>query len=149
MELKLEDAVSLRRIALVACAALILSAAFAAPPDGKCPPPPGFMMFTPEQRLMMFADMQKQAETGAVDVQVLRQMQRDKMHAMTDEQRKAFADDLTKRWNALSPAEQAKLKADSDKWRAAHPRPEGAGPGPGPGGHHGDHPDCPPPPPAH
>jgi hypothetical protein len=54
---------------------------------------------------------------------------------MSQDQRKAYAADLTKRWNALSGAEQMKLKADALKWRAEHPRPEGQGKGKG-------RPDC-------
>lgn len=127
----------IRRFAFALCAALSLSAAaFAADaPNAQCPPRPGMAMFTPEQRLMMFADMQSQADTGAVDVAVLRQMQRDKMRAMTDDQRKAYADGLAKRWAALTPDRQAQIKADAEKWRAEHPRPEGMGRGP--------RPDCP------
>jgi hypothetical protein len=97
-------------------------------------------MFTPEQRLVMFADLKAQSDSGAVDPQILRQMQRDKLEAMTDAQRAAFAADLSKRWTALSPAAQKQLEADAKTWRDAHPRPEGAHPEGRPeGGHH----DCP------
>ena len=119
----------LRRFAFALCAVLPLAAAAMAAPsaDGKCPPRAGMGMFTPEQRLMMFADLKAQVDSGAVDMRILRQMQRDKLKAMSDDQRKAYADGLTKRWNALAPAAQEKLKADAKAWRDAHPRPEGAG----------------------
>ena len=93
-------------------------------------------MLAPEQRLMMFADLQKQAESGAVDVEMLRQMQRDKLRKMSADQRQAYFADLTKRWNALPPAEQKSLKTAAEKWRAEHPRPDGM---------HGGRPGCPPP----
>ena len=130
----------LRRFAFALCALLPLTvAAVAAPPaDGKCPPRPEMGMFTPEQRLMMFADLKAQADSGAVDMRILRQMQRDKLKAMSEAQRTAYFADLTKRWTALAPADQAKLKADAEKWRTDHPHPEG-----GPDGGHRDH-DCPP-----
>lgn len=124
----------IRRFAFALLAAVSLTAAAGAQPAGdpKCPPPrPRFDMVTPEQRLIMQADFKAQADAGA-DIEVLRQMRRDKLKAMTPEQREAYLAGLTKRWNALSPAEQAKLKADSEAWRAAHPRPP-------------RNPDCPPP----
>lgn len=116
------------RFLLAVAAVLSLSAAQAAEPGpgDKCPPRPGFALISPEQRLMMFADMKEQAETGAVDIQVLRQMQREKMRAMSDDQRKAYFADLTKRWAALTPAKQKELKTEAAKWRAEHPRPDGA-----------------------
>ena len=115
----------------ICTAATLAAAAFAAGPSPQqCPPHPG-MMFTPEQRLMMMADIKVQADAGAIDPQVARQMQRDKLKAMTPEQRQAYADGLTKRWNALPPAEQKKMKDEGEKWRSSHPHPEG------------DHPNCP------
>lgn len=124
-----------RSAVFAVCAVLSLTAAsVAADPAAKCPPHPG--MFSPEQRLMMFADIKAEADSGAVDPQVLRQMQRDKLKAMTEAQRAAFAADLTKRWAALSPAAQKQLEADAKTWRDAHPHPEGAHP-------EGGHPDCP------
>lgn len=127
-----------RSLLFALCAAVSLSAAaVAAEPNDKCPPRPGFAMISPEQRLMMFADMKAQADAGAVDMQVLRQMQREKFRSMSEDQRKAYFAGLTKRWNALPPAKQKELKAEAEKWRAEHPRPEG-----GFAGHH--RPDCPP-----
>jgi hypothetical protein len=117
------------------CAAVALIAAAAAEPAANCPPRPGFAMLSQEQRLMMFADIKAQADAGAVDMDVLRQMQREKFRAMSEDQRKAYFADLAKRWNALPAADKAKLKAEALKWRAEHPRPEGAG-------HR--RPDCPP-----
>lgn len=129
-----------RRVTLALCAFTAFGAAALAgdpPPNPQCPPRAGFALFTPEVRLMMLADLKTQAEQSAVDIDTLRQMQRDKLRAMSEDQRKAFAADLTKRWNALSVLEQTKLKAEGLKWRAEHPRPEGQGRGPGMG-----RPDC-------
>jgi hypothetical protein len=130
----------LRSVLIAACAALMFgSAAVAAPPaDAQCPPRQGAGLVTPEQRLMMFSDMKQQADSGAVDVEVLRQMQRDRMRAMTPQQRQAYFTGLTTRWNALPAAEQQRIKLEAQAWRTAHPRPEGAP--------RGDHPRCPPPP---
>jgi hypothetical protein len=126
---------ALRSFCFGLCAAVALTAAAAAEPAGKCPPRPGFAMLSQEQRLMMFADIKAQADAGAVDMDVLRQMQREKFRAMSEDRRKAYFADLVKRWNALPAADKAKLKAEALKWRAEHPRPEG-----GFGGHH--RPDC-------
>jgi hypothetical protein len=57
-------------------------------------------------------------------MQILRKMQRDKLKAMTAEQRTAYIADLTKRWTALPPADKLKLKAAALQWRADHPRPD-------------------------
>lgn len=108
------------------CAAIALSAAaVAAEPAANCPPRPGFALLSQEQRLMMFADLKAQADAGAVDMDVLRQMQREKFRAMSEDQRKAYFEGLTKRWAALPAGDKAKLKAEALKWRAEHPRPEG------------------------
>lgn len=116
-----------RLILAAAAVALFSTGAFAADTTPQCPPRPGFALFTPEVRMMMLADLKAQAEAGAVDIDMLRQMQRDKLKAMSEDQRKAYADGLTKRWNALTPAQQMQMKADALKWRAEHPRPEGQG----------------------
>jgi len=118
----------LRRFAFALCAVLPLTAAVMAAPDGQCPPRAGAGMFSPEQRLMMFADLKAQADSSAVDMGILRKMQRDKLKAMSDAQRQTYLADLTKRWAALAPADRDKLKAAALQWRADHPRPEGACP---------------------
>lgn len=126
----------IRRAALALCAVLCFSGAALAAPDAHCPPMhPGMMPLSPEQRLMMFYDMKQQADSGAVDIQALRQMQRDRLRAMSEAQRQAYFTGLTTRWNALPAAEQQRIKQEAEAWRAAHPRPEG-----GPEGAH-----CPPP----
>lgn len=127
-----------RQFLAAAAILLTLSAAVAAPGgDPRCAPRGGAGLFPPEARLMMFADMQEQAASGAVDVDTLRQMQRDKLRAMNGDQRKAYVDKLVARFKALPAAEQKKLKTEADAWRASHPRPEG--------GWRGDRSDCPPP----
>jgi Spy/CpxP family protein refolding chaperone len=123
-----------RSLIVAFCTALSLTAAAAAAdPADKCPPRPGFGMLSQEQRLMMFADLKAQADASAVDIEVLRPMQREKFRAMSEEQRKAYFADLTKRWNALPAGDKLKLKAEALQWRAQHPRPETR------------RPDCPPP----
>jgi Spy/CpxP family protein refolding chaperone len=118
--------VPIRSLLLAFCAAVSLTtAAVAADPVDKCPPRPGFAMLSQEQRLMMFADLKAQAEASAVDIEVLRPMQREKFRAMSEDQRKAYFADLTKRWNALPAGDKLKLKAEALQWRAEHPRPEG------------------------
>ena len=73
-------------------------------------------MFTPEERMMLFADMSK-ATAGMTDdqKQAYRQQQRTRIMAMSDADRAKFKADLDARWNAL-PADQktamtAKMKA--------------------------------------
>ncbi|GAA0548220.1 hypothetical protein GCM10008941_30160 [Rhizomicrobium palustre] len=75
-------------------------------------------MISPEQRLMMFADAQKATADGSIDMKDYRAMQRDKIRAMSSEQRQAYFTDLTKRFNALPPAEQKALKEKSEAARA-------------------------------
>jgi len=83
-------------------------------------------MFSPEQRMMMFADAQKATADGSLDMQDYRALQRDKLRAMSADQRQAYFTDLTKRYNALSPAEQKKLKDGALAWRKDHPMPDRA-----------------------
>ncbi len=85
-------------------------------------------MFSPEQRLMMMADAEKATADGSLSMQDYRSMQRDKIRGMTAEQRQAYFADLTKRWNALPPAQQAKLKADAEQRRKEREANGGAGP---------------------
>jgi len=128
----------LRKVAPVLTATLLLFAAASAadqPPPDKCPPRGGMMgMFSPEQRLMMMADAQKATADGSLSMQDYRSMQRDKIRAMSEEQRQAYFADLTKRFKALPAAEQNKLKADAEQRRKDHPMMGG-----------GDRPNCPPP----
>jgi Spy/CpxP family protein refolding chaperone len=111
----------LRLAALPLCALLLIAAAPAAD-DAKCPPRPGMMtgMLSPEQRMMMMEDARAATADGSLSMQDYRAMQRDKMRAMTPEQRQAYVADLTKRWNALPAAEQQKLKAEAAAFRKEH-----------------------------
>lgn len=136
----------LRRLILPLSAALLVSAAFAAPPadDQHCRPA-GFQMFSPEQRLMMLADAKKATADGSLDMQDYRAMQRDKIKAMSPDQRAAYFADLTKRFNALPASEKASLKAEGEKLRKEREARGGAMGGRAHGDHPmGDHP-CPPP----
>ena len=120
----------MRRIAAAAMLALSLPALA----QQTCPPRGAMGSLDPEQRLMMMADARKATADGSLSMQDYRAMQRGKLKTMTPDQRQAWAAGLTKEWNALTPAEQAKLKADSEAFRKEH---QGSWRGDG---------NCPPPP---
>lgn len=143
-----------RRALLPLCAVFLVSVASAAPDtksDNRCPPGPGMHggmmgMVAPEARIMMMADAEKATADGSLSMEDYRAMQREKMKAMTPEQRDAFFANLVKRFKALPADEQAKLKAEEEKRRKDHPM--GMMGGRPPGDHPpGDRPNCPPPPP--
>ncbi len=110
----------LARAVLPLCALLLIAAA-PAPSDEHCHSRAGMAgamgLFTPEQRLMMLSDAEKATADGSLDMKDYRALQRDKLKAMSAEQRQTYFADLTKRWAALSPAEQAKLKAAAEQHR--------------------------------
>ena len=83
----------------------------------------GMMQFlTPEQRMMMFADMQQAtAAMSEEQRQAYRQSQRDKMMNMSDADRQAYAAGLQAKWDALSPDQQAKYRHQAEAFRAGHP----------------------------
>ncbi len=85
-------------------------------------------MFSPEERMMLFADGMK-ATAGMTDDQrhAYRQTQRDRIMAMSDSDRAKFKADLDKRWAALTPAQQADMKAKMDAFRAARMNGQGDG----------------------
>ena len=124
----------MKRIILPFCALLLIAAA-PATGDDHCHRMGG--MFTPEQRLMMLADAEKATADGSLDMKDYRAMQRDKLMAMSADKRAAYFADLTKRWAALSPAEQAKLKASAEQRRKEREAK-------GEGRMGGDHGNCPP-----
>ena len=105
----------LRPVILPFCALLLIAAAPATQGDDHCHRAGG--MFTPEQRLMMFSDAEKATADGSLDMKDYRAMQRDKLMAMSADKRQAYFADLTKRWAALSPSEQAKLKSTAEERR--------------------------------
>jgi hypothetical protein len=127
----------LARAALPFCALLLMAAA-PAPSDVHCRPPMGMAMLSPEQRLMMMADAKKATADGSIDMKDYRSLQRDKLMAMSADKRTAYFADLSKRWAALSPTEQAEQKAKADARRKEREAKGGMG---------GDRPHCPPPPP--
>jgi len=114
---------SFTKFALAAIAASLLSASALADNAPPATPPAmgaghGMMrgLLTPEERMMLFADMFK-ATAGMTDdqKQAYRQQQRTRLVSMSDPDRAKFKADLDARWNAL-PADQksammAKLKA--------------------------------------
>ncbi len=119
------------RVILPALAASFLAtAAFAA--DAPPAPPPhgdhdgGFMhSLTPDQRMMLFAERQKDT-AGMTDDQrhAYREAQRTKFKAMSDADKQKFAAGLQARWNALSADQKAKIQQDREAFRASHPRPD-------------------------
>lgn len=125
----------LRRALLPVCALLLMAAAPAT--DDHCRPRMGMGLFTPEQRLMMLSDAQKATADGSIDMKDYRAMQRDKIKAMSADQRQAYFADLTKRWAALTSAEQAKLKTEGEAQRKEREAKMGA--------MGGDRPNCAPP----
>ena len=133
---------SFSRLATLAFAATLLGSA-AAYADSTSPPPGGGTMmmgghgggmrgmFTPEERMMWFTDGAK-ATAGMTDDQkhAYRQQRREQFMAMSEADRAKFKADLDKRWAALTPQQQADIKAKADAFRAEHM-------GGGEGGDHG------------
>ena len=118
---------SFSRILLAASTVALLAsgAAYAADPAPATPMAHdghGMMhgMFSPEERMMFFADAMK-ATSGMTDDQRhdYRHQQRDRIMAMSDTDRAKFKADLDKRWAALSPAQQADIKTKMEAFRAA------------------------------
>lgn len=121
--------------ALLPLSAVFLMGAALAAPSGDMPKcRPAGAMFSPEQRLMMLADAKKATADGSMDMQDYRALQRDKIKAMTPDQRQAYFADLTKRWKALSPAEQKSLKDEDEKRRQEREAKGGGMGGPNGGG---------------
>jgi hypothetical protein len=98
------------------------------------PPPQGAGMgamrgmFSPEERMMMFADSMK-ATAGMSDDQkhAYREKRRAELMAMSDGDRAKLKADLDARWAALSDAQKSDLKAQIEAWRAAHHHDGGSG----------------------
>ena len=116
---------TISRFLLAAGAALMLTtSAFAqgAPAQGGGMGGGGMHgMFSPEERMVWFADAQK-ATAGMTDDQrhAYRQQQRDHFQAMSDNDKAKMKADLDARWAAMTPAQKADLKAKVDAFRAAH-----------------------------
>jgi hypothetical protein len=77
-------------------------------------------MLTPEERMMMFADMSK-ATANMTDDQkhAYRHEQRDRIMAMSEADRFRFKADLDARWNALPADQKADMTAKMQTFRAA------------------------------
>jgi hypothetical protein len=124
-------------VATVLTAAFLTTAAFAA--DSQQPPacpvwggggqggPMGFL--SQEQRVMHFADVQK-ATSGmnAEQARSYRMTERDKVTAMTADQRAKYAADLKSRWDALPAAQKTELQQQAATYWKNRPM----------GGHHWD-----------
>jgi hypothetical protein len=125
---------SLSKFAFAALAAsLFISPVLAADaPAGGAPQGGGMMrgMFTPEERMMLFADGMK-ATAGMTDDQrhAYRQQQREHFTSMSDADKDKLKADLDARWAALTPAQKADIKAKIDAFRASHGMGQGGGQG--------------------
>jgi hypothetical protein len=121
---------SISRIVFATIAATFLtSAAYA---EGASPTNPstigaegghGMMreMFTPEERMMLFADASKDMANMTDDQRhAYRHVQRDRIMAMSEADRSKFKADLDARWNALSADQKADMTAKMQALRAAH-----------------------------
>jgi len=77
-------------------------------------------MFTPEERMMIFADMFK-ATAGMSDDQKrdYRQQQRSRFMAMSESDRAKFKSDLDERWNALPADQKAAMTTKMEALRAS------------------------------
>lgn len=111
-------------------AALLLSSAAIADSTLAADPPAsattmgghGMMrgMFTPEERMMLFADRAKTAAGMSEDQRKAdRQAFRDKIMAMSDADKAKFKADLDTRWNALSADQKAAITAKFQAFMAA------------------------------
>ena len=123
---------SLSRLLVAAAAASLLSTAAFADSTPAAPGPmmggPGMMgghgmmhgMFTPEERMMMFADGFK-ATAGMTDDQkkAYRDERRAKIMAMSDADRAKFKADLDARWAALPADQKASITAKVQAFMAA------------------------------
>ena len=103
-------------------ASLLVTPVVAADAPAGAPPGHGMMhgMFTPEERMMLMSDAFK-ATAGMTDEQrhAYRQQQRDRIMAMSDEDRAKFKADLDARWNALPAAQKSALQAKVQAFMAA------------------------------
>lgn len=77
-------------------------------------------MFSPEERMMMFADGMK-ATANLTDDQKrdYRQQQRQRLMAMSDADCATYKADLDKRWAALTPQQQTEIKDKIKAFMAA------------------------------
>ena len=117
---------SISRIALAAVAASFLSfPAWAEDAPTASPPGAGHAMamhgmFTREERMMLFADMDK-ATSGMSDDQKkdYRHQQRARIMAMSDDDRLKFKSDLDARWSALPADQKAAMTAKMQAFMAS------------------------------
>jgi hypothetical protein len=117
---------SFSRLTLSAIASFFVATAALAD-DASAPPASGGEhhsmmrgMFTPEERVMIFADMFK-ATAGMTDDQKreYRQQQRSRFIAMSESDRAKFKSDLDGRWNALPADQKAAMTTKMEALRAS------------------------------
>ena len=121
---------------LLSASALCLMTAVAFAADAPLPqnPPPAGQhrpldFLTQEERLMLFTQSrQETANMTQEQRRDFRRQQREKFMTMSEADKQKLAAGLKAKWDALTPEQQAKMKADAAAFRAAHPR---RGPPPG------------------
>lgn len=75
-------------------------------------------MLTPEQRMMHYADVQQAvAPLSFNDMRTYRSQLRNQFIAMTIDERRKVAEDLSQRWKALPPQQRAKLQQEFTTYR--------------------------------
>lgn len=118
---------SFSKFTLAVIAALLLGSAALA--DNAAPPAPPAMgaghgmmrgMFTPEERMMLFADMFKATASMADDQRhAYRDQQRTRIMSMSEADRTNFKADLDARWNALPAGQKTAMTAKMQSFMAA------------------------------
>jgi len=78
-----------------------------------------FRSLSPEQKMMLFADMRR-ATSGMTDDRrkEYRQNRREKFAAMTDSEKQEFAAKLQSEWDSLPADQRASIKQEVMTWRA-------------------------------
>jgi Spy/CpxP family protein refolding chaperone len=113
----------------VIAASLMTSAAIAQTTPAAAPPAMGdhgghgmmHGMLSPEERMMLMADMHKATASMTDDQKhAYREQQRDRIMGMSDTDRAKFKADLDTRWAALPADQKAMIKAAMDARMAAH-----------------------------
>jgi hypothetical protein len=114
----------------VLAASLLVTPVLAADAPAGAPAGHGMMrgMFTPEERMMLMSDAFK-ATAGMTDDQrhAYRQQQRERIMAMSDDDRAKFKADLDTRWNALPADQKTALQAKVQAFMARRAAMENGG----------------------
>jgi len=110
--------------ALLPALALSMMTAVAFAADSQAQPASCGVMgwLTPEERLVLMAEMRRQTANMTDDQKhAFRQSRRAKFQSMSDADKANLAGDLKAKWDALAPARQSQMRQDAEKTRAEHP----------------------------